>query len=631
MNVIIKQREIPYTSDYPDGWKFSAGDPFKFPVMIGDNSCFIKRFEQKGPEDISGWELLGKLTGQYEKNLSRVYDIKNVEEDGKEIYYIFYENLDGVTLDSAIKNNANINLSHLNDDLFNAIRALQKYQFWFADFTEKNMFCQNDGSFVLIDVDSTQRIADLPDNDMYGSKDYWILVLKYYKEILNKNDLRLTDVNGISLNYLQIAFLVLRLKLLPYGKDKDYNSTKLFNVLPFQLNEMAPELKDIFINVNKNGKTPISDADINALEDIIERKIVKNENIKDWDIGPVTLPVIDEFKSDKVEIKSGESFTLSWRVENVNKLELYKNGAMFKALDINQNNITIKGFDDGTRRQSSYTLIAYKDLAMAKSNPVMIKLIIDPDPIPIPVPVPPKPFAWKKLVYVLLGIAVIVVVVVLFFNKTPIPPPPSTMNVQGIQPETIHEDKDSVVTIFGSNFPASGSLEFTKIKVNVGGLNVSVMPVSSDKFSIAVPVSVLKQAFPGQDPLKLPLEVLAESGSVYTSTVTCELDKEIKINEFLPTNFRGQIAVAFTGKNLNPSGKFQVNINNIACAISFNNGILLANLPALAQGIGSIPVDVFSAGKIVFHGTGSTLVLIRVDQIKLQNLQMEKVKRLIKK
>src|SRR4030095_13908892 len=151
MKVIIKQREYSYTSDYPDGWKFSAGDPFKFPVMIGDNSCFIKRFEQKGPEDISGWDLLGKMRGKFDKNLARVYDIKNVQEDEKEIYYVFYEYLEGSTMDVAIRKQVEINLPHLNEDLFNGVRALQNYSFWFADFTEKNIFCQKDGTYVLLD------------------------------------------------------------------------------------------------------------------------------------------------------------------------------------------------------------------------------------------------------------------------------------------------------------------------------------------------------------------------------------------------------------------------------------------------------------------------------------------------
>jgi len=79
------------------------------------------------------------MTGNYERTLSRVYDIKNVQEDDKEIYYVFYEFLDGVTLDKYLRE-PDINLIHLNNDLFTAIRALQNYEFWFADFTEKNIF-----------------------------------------------------------------------------------------------------------------------------------------------------------------------------------------------------------------------------------------------------------------------------------------------------------------------------------------------------------------------------------------------------------------------------------------------------------------------------------------------------------
>ncbi len=97
-----------------------------------------------------------------------------------------------------------------------------------------------------MDVDSTHRIEDLPVNEMYGSKDYWILVLKFYKEILNKSNIRLSDINGINLNYLQIPFLVLRLKIFLSGNREDYNSTAIFNQLPSQLAKMVPEFREIY-------------------------------------------------------------------------------------------------------------------------------------------------------------------------------------------------------------------------------------------------------------------------------------------------------------------------------------------------------------------------------------------------
>ncbi len=75
MKVIIKEREYDYVSDYPDGWRFFSSDYFKFPVEIGSNKCFIKRFEKKNPEQISGWPLLLSLKGKNEPNLPRIHDI----------------------------------------------------------------------------------------------------------------------------------------------------------------------------------------------------------------------------------------------------------------------------------------------------------------------------------------------------------------------------------------------------------------------------------------------------------------------------------------------------------------------------------------------------------------------------
>src|SRR5687767_1868865 len=99
MEVNIKGNNVQYHSDYPNGWQFSAGDPFKYPVIIGDTACFIKRFEQKTPEDISGWGLLTAISGKEETNLAKIFDVKSTHEDGKEIFYVFYEYLEGKSLD----------------------------------------------------------------------------------------------------------------------------------------------------------------------------------------------------------------------------------------------------------------------------------------------------------------------------------------------------------------------------------------------------------------------------------------------------------------------------------------------------------------------------------------------------
>lgn len=423
MKVIIRQREFEYTSDYPDGWKFVAGDPFKFPVLIGDHQCFVKRFEQKTPEDISGWALLVKMVGKDHKNLSNVYDIRNVQEDGKEIYYVFYEHLDGTTLDRLVRQpNLNINLGHISSDLFNAIRELQNDEFWFADFTEKNIFSVKNGSFVLVDVDSTQRIIDLPINDMYGSKDYWILVLKFYKEILNKNDIRLADINGINLNYLQIPFLVLRLKLISAEAGSDYNSTALFSQLPSRLDKMAPEFRAIFSDVIASGKDSLSPDQVRRIEDTVDKKIIKADLVPVVVAEPGDLPSIIAFNTDKNEIESGGAFVLSWKVNNAEKLELHKNGAKFSDLDLNQRELPLQEFADGTRQQSYYELYAYKGLEMAKSLPVTIQLKDEQNPPPPP---PPPPDKWKKLVMAGIGVVILVLALIFFLKKPSVTEPPT--------------------------------------------------------------------------------------------------------------------------------------------------------------------------------------------------------------
>lgn len=471
MIVLINGKEFEYQSDYPEGWKFSAGDPFKFPVQIGDQLCFVKRFEQKNPKNISGWELLLKLTGKTEQNLSKIYDIKKVEEKNKSVFYIFYEYLDGNTLDKRVRN-GEINLSILNSSLFNGIRSLQKYDFWFADFCEKNIFCRKDGTFVLVDIDSTQKTVDMPDNEMYGSKDYWILVFKFYKEILNKTDIKLSDINGISFNFLQIVFLIFRLKLFYQGKNKDYNSTGLYNLLHLRLNDTVPEIREIFLKALQYGLQPLTEDQVTKLEKLVEEKIIKVEQLKEAPAEVVNLPVIKQFTSSKTEIERGEEFILSWQVENANKLELHKNGAMYRSIESSKTSINLVGFADGTQQQSSYQIVAYKDLTMAKSEPLTISLKSSK-----PVVIDPGKDKRKKLIVrlaVAVGVLVLLAVIIILIrnrNKSPF-----------LKVQYIREKVDTTITIYGSGFVTQDL-----ISVRLNDTVAGILNVSKDSILVKLP------------------------------------------------------------------------------------------------------------------------------------------------
>src|SRR6476620_392802 len=97
MEIRIKEKVYEYISDFPDGWKFSHGDYFKFPVTIGSNNCFIKRFDKR-TDSIAGWNLLNDLSETYEPNLAKVFYVASEEENTTIVNYVFFEYIEGRTL-----------------------------------------------------------------------------------------------------------------------------------------------------------------------------------------------------------------------------------------------------------------------------------------------------------------------------------------------------------------------------------------------------------------------------------------------------------------------------------------------------------------------------------------------------
>jgi hypothetical protein len=587
MKVTISERQFEYQPDYPDGWKFSAGDPFKFPVLIGDYHCFVKRIEQKSSKDIPGWDLMVSMTGKYEKNLARIYDIKNVQEDEKEIYYVFYEWLDGGTLDKKT-NQQNINLSHLNEDLFNAVRSLQNYGYWFADFTEKNIFGQKDGSFVLVDLDSAQPLTQLPHNEMYGSKDYWVLVFKFFKEVLNKKDIRLSDLNGATLNYLQIPFLVLRFKQLLNGIETDYNSTEVFNQLPDQLIEMVPEFRDIYLNVAKNGRQSPDPEFITSIEEIVDRKIVKTESVPVIDRGPQLLPSIREFKTSSNEILSGGSFTLSWLVENANKLELHKNGALFKSLDNDQNQLVLKEFADGTRQESFYQLYAYRDLDMAKSGTVTVKLKDEEQ----------APRRSRKVVWIILGL--LAIGALSFFLYPQFTRGSTEFH---IRQQVLLQGMDSTLTIYGTDLSANDA-----ISVDLNDTAGEILSVASDSLVLLLPTGHFSDS---NDVVRVKINLNNQSYDAGTFTYLPKV--ELRRKELYE-----DAELSLFGSNLNTKNIKVLFGNKQAAVVLGSDSGLIVTVPKLDDPIpgNSITLQVTKNE----HTILSTDFAVKSDTIKFQEL-----------
>lgn len=250
MKLRIKEALVDYTSDYPEGWMFSAGDPYKFPVTIHGTACFIKRFEKKDPASITGWGLLKLLKGKYHSHLPIVYDIREETEKGAAVNYVFYEYLPGRTIEGAHTLRTREDIRRLAGDVLKALAAVHKLGYWFSDFCEKNIFRDGNGRSLLIDLDSTYPVTDRPKNDMQGSKEFWIDVLRFLQ--LRMPEMQPGDIYGPTLNYFQLLFLILKSRYELVNKGKTA-LPELSEWLIRRMAVVAPDAPDLFGELQKAG------------------------------------------------------------------------------------------------------------------------------------------------------------------------------------------------------------------------------------------------------------------------------------------------------------------------------------------------------------------------------------------
>lgn len=471
MKVCINEREYEYVSDYPQGWKFISKDYFKFPVSIGNNSCFIKRF-QKRQENISGWDLLLRLKNKNESNVPRVYDIVSVEENRRQISYVFFECVKGSTLEALIRGDMSFDLRRLTNDLLNAFESLHKYNFWFSDFCEKNIFCEERGRYLLIDTDSCQPVSEAPSNEMDVNMVYWALVYKFYRDILHIQ-LVPADIPGISLNHLQLIFLVLHLKLFSLGNRHEYMSDQAFNDLPVNLNETDPAFRELFIRVLESAKQSANLYQVSEIKNLIFDKIIdgpsgtENPDIIEEAVifkGPLIIekphleephleepPFIITFISGSYTIKKGNSFTLTWDVTNATHVELYKNGVLYITPGADETSAIITEPYESTDKKIVFTLHAINNAGQAESEPLVINVtdtitILEGTTLHRPVKV-----AFKKtrtLVVSALLLAVVFLALALLRNRTKA----SEISIVDFAPKNVVER--NTIVISGENFPA---------------------------------------------------------------------------------------------------------------------------------------------------------------------------------
>lgn len=201
-------------------WRVSAGDYFKYPVRIGPVDCFIKRFDKKASE-ISGYAFLTKIKGILKPGLPFVYDMARVSEGNREVFYLIMEYIPGDTLEGLQRNGFEFVPSKLAGDLFTAFQSVHESGYWFPDFDPKNLYRGENGHFYVIDLDSSYPLKTLPQNKMFGSKDYWSPVYSYYRDYEKFTPDLLKEIRGDVMNMLQLLFFLSLYAYYLHGEGED--------------------------------------------------------------------------------------------------------------------------------------------------------------------------------------------------------------------------------------------------------------------------------------------------------------------------------------------------------------------------------------------------------------------------
>ncbi len=536
MKIIIKEREVEYDTDYPHGWKFSAGDPFKVPVMINNYKCFIKRFDKKASGSITGWPLLIELKGKFEPNLPRVYDCKEVQEKEQAVNYIFYECIDGKTLEQAIHDGDEPDLVRLTNDLFSGLQSLHQKEFWFADFCEKNIFCEDGGRYLLVDLDSTESTTQLPDNEMYGSKDYWIPVYRFYKDILKKENIRLHDITGAALNYLQVIFLVLHLKQFYTNKTQKYKADEQYTQLPALLSSRSAAAGNYFLQVLQS-KNPTPDF-IAGIKNVILHDLLG--------VASSSLPLNDklsikQFTTNKAKLNAGESFTLNWEVDGATQTELLRNGEVIETHEKGTSQTTRAEFNDGASRDVVYELNASSGISQIKSAPLIIKK--------------QAKNKTKAATIWAIGIAALMIIVLfLFLNRTKDKPEILISQEQFLE--------DSTIIIYGKKLPPTDVLT---IAFNKQATNFTSR--TDDSIYVKIPSIEVNSA-------GTPVLLEISSGTMVIFSSSQPYIPAIAIYD-MQSNLRriGTSTITVTGKNLGTARSIKATLRNKSSNESMNGTI----------------------------------------------------------
>ena len=205
---------------------FQKRDFYSFSSFDG-TKCFIKKYVGQKP---TAWELIVSLIGQSGTYMPMIYDA--VFYKPSNTYFVFFEQIRGITLKEYILNGDVPPPMNVFDNLDCALSVIHSKGFWFSDFNEENIFVTSGfiKRYMLIDVDSCWKISIRPNhisNELGGipgaAQNIGRHILDYYTDYLpnNKKPITYNELPGANFNYLQLLTLCVKLNIFKNRKTID--------------------------------------------------------------------------------------------------------------------------------------------------------------------------------------------------------------------------------------------------------------------------------------------------------------------------------------------------------------------------------------------------------------------------
>jgi hypothetical protein len=344
MNVTILGVAVSYFPDYTPTstlWKVHLRDAFRMVTLAG-TECFVKRFASKP----RAWDFMVASKGKRQTGLPIVYDAKSAREEGKIVYYLFLEKIEGDTLHDFMKSKtrAKASATLMGRALAAAFRTIHSQGYWHADFCAKNIMVTTTGRrFVVIDLDSLEPISTQPtptpnEPGYIPDQELAIYALTYVKEYVSPAIRSFAAIPGPALNLLQLVFLLDKLTyfvnvLKPKGIK--FRELAAFQELPHIVHRYLGAYTD---QLARRILDRVADSEMVISQPTFFEKelpgIVSSQQstqaaplVAARPISP-TKPAIIVFTASELFVSRGEKTRLTWEVQGVSSAHITNIGAV---------------------------------------------------------------------------------------------------------------------------------------------------------------------------------------------------------------------------------------------------------------------------------------------------------------